>query len=297
MYAIPIIAVGYIIIVFNNYRFEESLDLKHLAAYTQNGKRYIHDTLDKHKENGHFVWVNQCPEELRKEWNKRSKINYDSLDLKQQNLSVTLTRYMASKGLRKDSIGIWQLSKQDINNVENGLTNYIFGMKGSIYPRVYEAIWEIDEYIKNGDVNKHSITQRLSFAKAGLNVISEKLFFGYGEGSFHSALNNYYKTHKTGLDLNHQLHTHNQYLRFIILFGIVGFLIILVAIIIPPFFEKKWTTYYFLMIFIISFLSCLNEDTMETQVGVTFFAFFYSLFLWGTDYTSTKQEIANGEKA
>jgi hypothetical protein len=297
MYAVPVIAAGYVIMVFNNYMSKETFDLKYLATYTQNGKKYIHDTIDKHKENGHLVWIYQCPEEMRKEWNKRSNIKFDSLDLKQQNLKTTLTRYMASKGLRKDSAGIRQLSRQDIYNVENGLTNYIYGIKGSIYPRIYEAIWEIDEYFKNGNVNNHSITQRIAFAKAGLNVIAEKPVFGYGNGGFQTTFNEYYKTHETGLDEKHQLHTHNQYLRFIILFGLFGFLIILAAIIIPPFLEKKWTTFYFLMIFIISFLSFVNEDTLETQVGVTFFAFFYSLFLWGTDYISTKPEIIDGEKA
>jgi O-antigen ligase len=297
MYAVPLIAIGYVIMAYNTYMTKETLDLKQLATFTQNGKKYIHDTLDKHYENGHLVSIYQCPEEMRSEWNKRSRIKFDSLDLKKQNLSSTLTRYMTSKGLRKDSAGIWKLSKQDIANVENGMTNYIFGMKGSMYPRIYEAIWEIDEYFKSWNVNNHSITQRLAFAKAGLGVISEKPLFGFGTGGFQISINNYYKTHETGLDKKHQLHTHNQYLRFMVLFGILGLLIILTAIILPPFFERKWTTYYFLLIFIISFLSFINEDTLETQVGVTFFAFFYSLFLWGTEYVSSKQEISDGEKA
>jgi hypothetical protein len=297
MYAIPIIAAGYIIMVYNNFMTSETFDLNHLPLYTQNGRKYIHDTLDKHKENGHLVSIYLCPEELKKEWNKRSELKYDSLDLKKQTLSYTLIRYLTSKGLKKDSAGIKQLTQKDISNIENGLTNYIFGMKSSIYPRIYEAIWEIDEYFKSGNVNRHSITQRLVFAKVGIHVITEKPILGYGTGGFQTAIGKYYKTHETGLDSNHQLHTHNQFLRFTVLFGILGFLLVFAAIIIPPFFEKKWTTFYFLMIFIISILSFINEDTLETQVGVTFFAFFYSLFLWGTDYLSSKQENPDGEKA
>jgi O-antigen ligase len=297
MYAVPLIAIGYVIMAYNTYMTKETLDLKQLATFTQNARQYLHDTIDKHRENGHLVYIYICSEEIRNEWDKRSRIKFDSLDFKQQPLKSTLVRYMSSRGLRKDSVGIWKLTNQDIANVENGMTNYIFSMKGSMYPRIYEAFWEIDEYFKNGNINRHSITQRLAFAKAGLGVISEKPIFGFGNGGFQVSINNYYKTHETGLDKKHQLHTHNQYLRFMVLFGIIGLLIILAAIIMPPFFEKKWTTYYFLMIFIISFLSFINEDTLETQVGVTFFAFFYSLFLWGTEYVSSKQEIVDGEKA
>jgi len=32
---------------------------------------------------------------------------------------------------------------------------------------------------------------------------------------------------------------------------------------------------------IIGFMSFINEDTLETTTGVTFFMFFYSLFLFG----------------
>jgi len=46
------------------------------------------------------------------------------------------------------------------------------------------------------------------------------------------------------------------------------------------------------MIFIILFLSFISEDTLETQVGVTFAAFFYSLFLWGTDEKTLYEKFA-----
>jgi len=35
--------------------------------------------------------------------------------------------------------------------------------------------------------------------------------------------------------------------------------------------------------FCIALLSMLNEDTLETQAGVTFFAFFYCFFIWGKE--------------
>ena len=63
-------------------------------------------------------------EELDREWNKKSKVYVDGPDKKGNNLRYTLLRYMASKGLRKDSAGIVSLSPQDIANIECGNTNY-----------------------------------------------------------------------------------------------------------------------------------------------------------------------------
>ena len=38
---------------------------------------------------------------------------------------------------------------------------------------------------------------------------------------------------------------------------------------------------FFLVFLVISLSSMLTGDTIETQTGVSFFAFFYSLFLFG----------------
>jgi hypothetical protein len=58
-------------------------------------------------------------------------------------------------------------------------------------------------------------------------------------------------------------------------------MIIILAFFIPVFIEHKWSSFYLVMIITIVLLSFLNEDTLETQIGVTFSAFFYTLFLWG----------------
>ncbi len=68
-------------------------------------------------------------------------------------------------------------------------------------------------------------------------------------------------------------------------FGIIGFILIILAFIVPPVLEKKWNFYYFVMIFIVIFLSFINEDAIENQVGLTFTTFFYSIFLWGINNT------------
>jgi hypothetical protein len=46
-----------------------------------------------------------------------------------------------------------------------------------------------------------------------------------------------------------------------------------------------------MMFFFIAFLSMLNEDTLETHAGVTFFSYFYSLFLFARDNKWMKIDV------
>jgi hypothetical protein len=46
---------------------------------------------------------------------------------------------------------------------------------------------------------------------------------------------------------------------------------------------NMYKDYFFLVFFVISTLSMLTEDTLDTQAGVTFYAFFTMLFLLGRD--------------
>ena len=282
MYAIPFFSVLTILNAYNIFFDDRDGDLKHLEKFTAKNHAYINDTTSFQIENGHRVWIYYCKPELEREWNRRSHIKYNSNDLKDQFISNTLIRYMTSKGLRKDSAGVWQLSNRDIINVQHGMTNFIFEKTWSIYPRIYEVIWEIHNYSHTGSANKQSLIQRFVYSKIAISYIKENFWFGVGSGNIPESYKEYYKTHDTGLSPQWQWHTHNQFLRMFMAFGVIGFLIFLIAFILPPFMENRWPSYYFLMIFLIIFLSFLNEDTLETQVGVTFSAFFYSLFLWGS---------------
>jgi len=286
MYAIPVFVIGYLVSAINKFYSNDTINFKNLDSYTINKNQYFNDTLYDEMENGHYVRIYICEKELEREWNKRSKFKYSGFDLKNQPLRYALMRYMTSKGLRKDSLGLSKMKAIDIENVENGYTNYIQENKWSLYPRIYEVLWEIETYRKGLSSSGHSVTQRLVYYNIAFDFIKKYPLLGIGTGDLKISFKQYYETHKTGLEKPFQRDTHNQFLRFLVLFGIFGFIIIMFAFIIAPVLEKTWTSYYFVMIFIVLFLSFINEDTLETQVGVTFAAFFYSLFLWGMDHKS-----------
>src|SRR5690606_36904744 len=116
-----------------------------------------------------YVYINE--NELRNEWNKRSSVKYDD-DLNGFPLGSTLIRYLASRGYRKDSVGVNKLTVEDIEMIERGVTNYKFKNHIlSLYPRIYETIWEIDQYLRTSDPDDKTLAQRIEFAKASFIII------------------------------------------------------------------------------------------------------------------------------
>jgi hypothetical protein len=278
---IPMIFLSYITRSITRYYTVDKIEVAGLECCTPAGNGYYHDFDNKQIENGHYVWLYVCEKELEQQWNRRSTLDYQGKDRRGQDLRFTLIRYMTSMGFRKDSVGVSKLSDADITNVEDGLTNYIFSEKLGLYPKLYEVIWQVDVFRKGGNPSGHSVTQRLLYLQAAVTIVRENWLVGVGTGDIIDAYHDYYSDTNSVLSERWRLRAHNQYLTFMVTFGIVGFLWILLSFILPVFIEKKWNNYFFLMFFLIGFLSMLNEDTLETHIGVSFFAFFYSLFLLG----------------
>jgi hypothetical protein len=276
-----LIAVSYITKSVTKFYTVEEVDRDKIDKLTVNGNPYIHDFSKKNFENGKYVWLFFCEKELRNEWNKKSIIAYDSIDLKGQEIKFTLIRYMTSKGLRKDSVGVSRLTDKDVRLIENGNANYIYGKKLSLYPKIYEVLWQIDVFRRGENPSGHSVTQRIWYLQAGIGIIKQHFWFGTGTGDVANAFSKYYDETGSKLDKSWRKRAHNQYITFFLTFGIFGFLWIMFSLIYPPFLEKKWKDYFFVMFFIIGFLSMINEDTLETHIGNSFFSFFYALFLLG----------------
>ncbi len=272
--------VNYFIRAYARYNYKINYNYAQLPEYTVNGNPYKHDTTQTLHENGHAVYLFICEKELREQWQRRSKVPYDSVGYPSQK---TLIRYMASKGLTKDSVGVAALTNEDICAIENGVATTVSFENYSFYPRLYELFREFEEYRLSGDPNNKSVVQRYYYLKAGWAIFLENFWFGVGVGDVKDSFDSYYQKVNSKLIPEKRLRAHNQFLTSLISFGIVGFLIVIVSIFYPIliFGTKKKINLLFLIFFMISILSMLSEDTLETQAGATFFALFYSLFSWG----------------
>lgn len=258
----------------------ETVEPRSLDTTTIRGNRYTHNLNSTDFENGNYTWLYVCDTELEPAWNKRSKYNYRGNDLKGQELRYTLIRYLASKGLRKDSAGVMMLEDKDIRNIEMGMANCIYSWKFSLYPRIYQLLWEIHQYKNGGNPSGHSFTQRMEYLKTAFRIIKKNTWIGTGTGDVAKAFDEQYRKDNSILVPRWRLRAHNQLVTFLLTFGLTGSVIILVSLVYPVIRERKWNQYYMLLFLITGFLSFLNEDTLETHAGISFFAFFYAFFLY-----------------
>jgi hypothetical protein len=248
--------------------------------YTVKGNPYYFDFKSKNVENGHYTYLYICDSELSEVWQKRSKLDLEGPTQNKGNLRHVLYRYLTSKGLRKDENAINHLSNKEIRYIEWGITNCIDTNKYALYPIVYKIFWELHNYRNGSNPSGYSVSQRIEFVKTALHIIQNNFWIGVGTGDEPDAFAQQYISDNSMLTKDKRLRTHNQLITFWVTFGFIGFLIILTALIVPPLLERKYSDYLFLIIFVISFLSFLNEDTLETHAGISFVALFYTLFLF-----------------
>jgi hypothetical protein len=273
----PIVYLGGIIIRF--YQIEK-VDQQNIGWTTLKGNNYSHDFKNPTVENGRFVYLYICDDELRTEWNKISKINYDSIISTGYPLNASLIRYMTSKGLRKDAEGVKALTQQDILNIEKGYTNIIFQKKKySPYPRIYQTVWEYYMYSKTGDPSYQSFSQRLEFARAAITIIKENPWFGVGAGNWKEEFRKTFEKSNSKLDKELYASSHNQYLNYMVKFGIPGFLIIMFLLVYPVIKSKSYIDPLFLTFLVFMFAANFGDSNFETHMGSSFFLFFYCLFI------------------
>jgi hypothetical protein len=283
---------GYFIYsTYQRYATIDRIDISKLDKYTAQGNPYKHESLaNPVTENGHYVWIYYCDEELKEEWNKRSRFDYNWKNMRGDVIRHTLIRFLTSKNLRKDAEGVRQLSNEEIRAIEKGIANvdYMSGIKG----RISEIIWEIQLYNKTGDANGHSITQRFEYWKAAAGIIKQNPVIGVGTGDLQTAFTQQYEKNGTTLDPAWRLRSHNQYLSITAAFGVLGLIWFLFTLMYPAIKRKAFSDFFYFSFFIVALMSFLTEDTLETQVGVTFYAFFNAFFLFlpeSPKYTSPEK--------
>ena len=242
------------------------------------GEKYIHQPSNFQTENGNRIFVNIAPLELDSAWVARTNRPLLQKDARGQLVQTTLIRYLASRGLTKDAAGIQELSDTDISNILAGNTNYNEPKWSALEKRWHQIVFEYQTFQSGENPSGHSIFQRLEYYKAAKFIIERNLLFGVGQGNVKSAYSEAYKQTSPNLDEKVQHAVHNQFLSYWIAAGLVGILCFLL------YFYFMWKharkNEVALAFVILALLSCLTEDTLTTQPGVAFFAFFSTFFFF-----------------
>lgn len=257
------------------------IDFSKLEKTTPYGNKYFHDTVDLQIEDGKYVGLYLCYEEMKTAWNSRSSINYHGKTKEGQLINTTLIRYLTSRDLRKDKDGVDSLTDDDIHMIEKGLANYNYVAQPGLRTRLLKIIKGYEVYQKTGNPSGSSVMQRIEYLRASYNIISENFIFGVGTGDLEVAFNNEFNHMNSALEDRYRYHAHNQFLGIFIALGFIGFVIFVIGLFYPAFLLGGFKDYYFGSFFMIMMISMFSDDTLETQAGVTLFAFFYSLLLFG----------------
>ena len=245
---------------------------------SERGEKYIHQSSNFQTENGNRIFINIAPLELESAWVARTNRPLLQKDGRGQLVQTTLIRYLASKGLPKDAAGIDQLSDADISNILAGNTNCNEPQWNALEKRWHQIVFEYQTFQSGENPSGHSIFQRLEYYKAAKFIIERNFLFGVGQGNVKYAYSEAYKQTSPNLDEKVQHTVHNQFISYWISCGVLALGLFLL------YFYFMWKegrkNILALSFVILAFLSCLTEDTLTTQPGVAFFAFFSTLLFF-----------------
>ncbi|MDO4217658.1 MAG: O-antigen ligase family protein [Bacteroidales bacterium] len=247
-----------------------------LAMQTANGRPYTHQQ-DGLIENGNYVnnYIND--EEMWHEWRKRN--NRDLYDTSATGYPIrgALVRYLNAKGLTKDSAGMAQLNNNEIDAIAKGIANPVYEKHLSIQRMVYVLCFEYENYRCFNSVRNFTMLQRFELWKNGWSVFLHSPLIGVGTGDVVDMCHK--ELIKSQSDLaGTKKHTHNQYLTFLITFGLLGFIIIVWMFVRAFRRQHLLRIAPFLIITTITLISFITEDTLETLAGAMFVTLFSTLF-------------------
>ncbi len=267
----------------------EPVDFSALEKKTALGNDYWHDTVYNPVEDGKYVGLYYCRKELQEAWPQRSSLPLEGTTLNGEDLEATLSRYLTSKGLRKDAQGVMALTDEDVINIEQGVANYNNWKHPGIHARLSSTLFEYGLYRRFNNPNGGSLSQRLEYTRASFHIIGQHPWFGVGTGDVPQAFAQTYDEIHSPLKEEFRFRAHNQYLAIAVAFGLVGLAFFLFVLFYPWLSSKRNHTYLYAVFLTIMLLSMFPEDTLETQAGATLFAFFVSFLLFARKTLSLHQ--------
>jgi len=285
---IPTSVFFYVRQVVINAKTPPEIVFSELDTQTELGNPYTHDTVVQGIEDGRYIGLFVCKNEMIQAWNERSSYDYEDKTEGGVEIKATLIRYLTSKDLRKDAKGVKALTNRDISMIEKGVANYNYVKNPGLRTRILKIMTGYYVYKKTGDPSGSSVMQRVEYSKASLKLISKNFWTGVGTGDIEYKLINQYTQMGSELKAKFRFHAHNQFLAIFITFGVFGFLWFLFALIYPAVKQKGFSDYFFVTFFLVIIFSMFSDDTIETQAGATLFAFFYSFLLFGKNRENAK---------
>lgn len=139
--------------------------------------------------------------------------------------------------------------------------------------KIENTLTDLSKLEDEKSANNHSLTGRIFSYKVGWSVFKAHPVFGTGAGDIYYEIKKEYN--KSYPSITNMLQPHNQYLRYLVAFGVVGFIVFMIGFYFVFFYKK----YVFLDVFLVLQLimassSFMFEGTIETQLGTNYVIIF-----------------------
>ena len=198
-------------------------------------------------------------------------------------------RYLNSKGYEKNLKGWEKLSSEDLENIKNGIPNYVYAQKTPLKSRLYSTFYEIEAYKKEDKVKGSSMIQKIELWENSLLIIKNNLLIGVGTGKAPQELKKQLQSIDSPLaDTN--MRTHNQYFSIVFSYGILGFLVWIGFLLYPMFKLSLNKNPYYIIFLAIMLISFLSEDTLDNQAGIMMYC------CWNFFFVSQSKKIKQRKK-
>lgn len=255
---------------------------------TAQGEKYIHDKNNNLRENGYLIYRFIAPIELEKAWNERSRLKFDGYDKRNQPLRSTLIRFLTSKGEKKDAEGVHNLTAREVEAIENGIAGKPYLNASGLELRMLKVLYELNNYREGANPSGHSVAMRIEFLKTGIHIFKKYPLLGTGTGDVPHEFEAAYNETNNELSSKYRYRAHNQFLTIALTFGIPGLSLFILCFVFSVRTANRLQNKFFILFIIHAALSMISEDTLETQIGVTFFSFFFFVFLYNLSLYAAK---------
>jgi O-antigen ligase len=157
---------------------------------------------------------------------------------------------------------------------------FVFTTSNQIFNR-FKAI--NNETVSVSTSNINTMDLRMAILTIGFDLFKESPVIGYGTGDIKDVLIDGYKKAGFIKGYDRKYNCHNQFLQFLLAFGLIGLLIFLISLVYPLFFAFFQKNYLYVFLILMLSFNFLFESMLETKAGVEFYAFFNALLI-GVSY-------------
>jgi O-antigen ligase len=141
-----------------------------------------------------------------------------------------------------------------------------------------DMVGRLDEFEDPEGTIYNSLVTRLSIWKTAWERAQDDLWLGVGAADGKDELNQAYLDTNQQFLAKYKFPTHNQYLDFLLKFGVLGFVGVIVYILHIAWLGVKLKHSVILFFFVLFFTSNLTDDFLIRFDGITFSAFWISVF-------------------